>query len=82
MSWCIITKKGYWNKLNEFVDEETGEVIRVLPSKAQSNKYIHFPIHCYMQYEVKDKWNSIINILEIDDSDYTFVGDIDDFEGK
>ena len=65
---------GYWNKLNEFIDEETGEIIRVIPSKAQSNKYTHFPIHCYMQYEVKDKWNSIINILEIDDSDYTFVG--------
>ena len=75
MSWWIITKKGYWNKLNEFIDEETGEIIQVIPSKAQSNKYTHFPIHCYMQYEVKDKWNSIINILEIDDSDYTFVGE-------
>ena len=75
MTWCIITKKGYWNKLNEFIDEETGEIIQVVPSKAQSNKYTHFPIHCYMQYEVKDKWNSIINILEIDDSDYTFVGE-------
>ena len=57
------------------VDKETGEIIQVVPSKAQSNKYTHFPIHCYMQYEVKDKWNSIINILEIDDSDYTFVGE-------
>ena len=75
MTWCIITKKGYWNELNEFIDEETGEIIQVVPSKAQSNKYTHFPIHCYMQYEVKDKWNSIINILEIDDSDYTFVGE-------
>ena len=75
MTWCIITKKGYWSKLNEFIDEETGEIIQVIPSKAQSNKYTHFPIHCYMQYEVKDKWNSIINILEIDDSDYTFVGE-------
>lgn len=75
MTWCIITKKGYWNELNEFIDEETGEIIQVIPSKAQSNKYTHFPIHCYMQYEVKDKWNSIINILEIDDSDYTFVGE-------
>ena len=75
MTWRIITKKGYSNKLNEFIDEETGEIIRVIPSKAQSNEYTHFPIHCYMQYEVKDKWNSIINILEIDDSDYTFVGE-------
>ena len=82
MTWCIITKKGYWSKLNEFIDEETGEIIRVLPSKAQSNKYIHFPIHCYMQYEVKDKWNSIINILEIDDSNCTFVGDMNNFEGN
>ena len=82
MTWCIITKKGYWSKLNEFIDEETGEIIQVIPSKAQSNKYIHFPIHCYMQYEVKDKWNSIINILEIDDSDYTFVGDMNNFEGN
>ena len=82
MSWDIITRRAYWNTLNEFVDEETGEIIQVIPSKAQSNKYIHFPIHCYMQYEVKDKWNSIINILEIDDSGYTFVGDMNDFEGK
>ena len=61
--------KGYWISYNKFVDEETGELIRVIPYKNFANPYeTLFPLHCYMQLLHGDKHLTIKDVIVIDDS--------------
>lgn len=68
MSQDIFGLKGYWNPFNDFVIEETGEMIKVYPYNSIGNKYFSLlPIHCYIQVIYNGDHNIISDVMIIDD---------------
>lgn len=67
MCTTIKAYKGILLSANSFVDEDTGEIIEVLPYKNIYNKYrFKIPLHCYIQLNYTDKFCLIKDIIPIE----------------
>lgn len=63
----IIGLKGTWESCNKFVNHDTGEVIRVHPYSNLHDEYNkYWPLECYIQLEIDDRFNTIKNVIPIE----------------